>query len=323
MRDNKGQWYRQYAFLTAPSARSGNMKAEQVFVCLTPFDWDFSLNSQGSENGLVLQLQTLVFYEPPESCHLPRQPEMSGRLRMFTSDQFAAYLLDLPIKIDSELDAVEVNAFLMDFKDILPSRVLITGSDDSIPKLTATETFSPLDQPDGDGSDSNSDQDGGGDVPKDTAGEGVQPEVLDLLSLLESTESSEPKQKKSRMKSSSKKKDDANKTSEKDSTVKGRGDPILDDPCLKAFLSASDISALQSAREQCKSFDLDCHDWDHADAVGQESDDGAGDDDQIEEIETLEQPAETVATNRAAATASTSSSSSSSHQPSDPLLAFF
>lgn len=79
--------------------------------------------------GLILDLQVLQYVEPEGSCHLPQQPELAGRLRMFTADQFAAFLLDLPVQRDANLDAVQVSAHVLTFKDVLPRRVMILGTD--------------------------------------------------------------------------------------------------------------------------------------------------------------------------------------------------
>jgi hypothetical protein len=94
--------------------------------------------------GLILELETLAFHDNTGSSHFPSQPQMSGRLRMLTSDQFAAFLLDLPIQIDQQREVVEVVAYVMEFQDILPSRVILTGKVDDIPNLIATAEKSPF-----------------------------------------------------------------------------------------------------------------------------------------------------------------------------------
>eukprot|EP00435_Cladocopium_sp_Y103_P058349 s191_g20.t1 len=284
VRDSGGDVFRQYVFLTSPSATSGTHKPEQVFVSLEPVDWDMQLQTYSSDTlsvhaGMILELQTLEFMQPPESCHFPVQPEMSGRLRMWTSDQFAAYLLDLPIQVNSKRDPVEVTAYLMDYMDILPSRVVLTGKHENIPNLLANSNFSPLSNVDGEESDQDPDSDAGAGTEQDGNGNCEGNEEFDLLSLLEQSENSEPKPKRKKTKSS-----DKSKTESAESGSKDSGDIILDGPCLQTFLSSDDIAALKLARDHCMTMDVDVYDW-----GGGLHGDSEGDEDEIDCVETLEE----------------------------------
>ena len=286
VRDNMGETFRQYAFLTAPSARSGNHKEDQVFVCLQPVDWDFDIHqaSETSSAGLILEIQSLPFIQPPIYCRFPPQPEMSGRLRMFTGDQFAAFLLDLPIGVDSQRDPVEVTASLMNFKDILPSRIVITGVDDNITGIIANAEYSPLSNPDQNDADDGSDsgQEDGDTQGQDNLG-------FDLLCMLEEqcgdegTLGSRPKRPRKTKTKTSSKSEPAPDTSDK-----GCGDPLLDDPCLRTFLSADDIEALRLARSQCENQqDIGLQDM-FGDFFAPSFDVGESDGEEIEHIEGTE-----------------------------------
>ena len=282
VKDNKGGVYRQYAFITAPSSKSGVHKAEQVFVCLQPVGWDFEI-AHGSRNasmaGIVLDLETLPFIDTHGSNHFPEQPELSGRLRMFTSDQFAAFLLDLPVKVDPSLDSVQVTTFLMEYKDVLPRRVVITGVDDSLTDLIATSysapTLSDDNDPDAEGDDSG------------TGGDGQTEDVFDLLSLLESScTEPEAKRQKRVQKGGKRKTNEKADAPDASSTEVQVGDPVLDDPCLAAFLSPDDFEALKAARDIClKSTSLaDPQAWDPSD-LHFSSDES---DDEVAEASTIE-----------------------------------
>ena len=249
--DSSGENFRQYAFLTAPSARSGTHQAQQVFVLLGPVDWDLSVYEKGTSElaGLVLELQTLAYVSPMGSSHLPLQPELAGRLRMFTSDQFAAYLLDLPVRVDSSLDAVQVRAQLIYFQDILPRRVMVTGVGSTGCEMVATAESAPgndgEEEPE---SDNGGDGDGDGDhCHTDALNDDAAPST-DLLSMLElelGVESAPKKRRKQR-------------TTKKEEKIEPErtGDSILDDPCLQTFLSKDDLESLRSVRDLCKAHDL-------------------------------------------------------------------
>lgn len=283
VRDSGGDVFRQCTFLTSPSAQSGTHKPEQVFVSLVPVDWDMDCEGSylgAAHAGMILEFQTLAFVDPPASCHFPIQPEMSGRLRMWTSDQFAAYLLDLPIQANSNRDPVEVKAYLMEFLDILPSRVMLTGKIDNIPNLLANPNISPLSNPDREESDQDSDDAGGPAQDEDGMGQGNA--ECDLLLLLEQSDNNDSKPKRKKTKPS-----DKSTKESTESSSKGYGDVILDDPCLRTFLSPDDIMALQVAREHCVTMNVDVNDW-SSDLRGDfgESD---GDEDEIELVEPIDE----------------------------------
>lgn len=277
--DTEGGVYRQYAFISGCSARSGTHQPVQVFACLEPVDWDNDVfnHSDSSFAGLILDLQTLAYIEPEGSDHFPRQPEPAGRLRMFTSDQFAAFLLDLPVLVDPRLDASQVTAHLMIYEDVLPRRVKILGTDDTITGMIATPECAPAIERQ--------------DVQPD-AGTGMEtqtnePDPFDLLALLEDVGASCEQQPKRRKGQSREKQNrDQNSYSHGDDSpgdVKPVGDPILDDPCLNAFLTPEAIAALRHARGQCEvSKSTDVQDWVQGDICSDESESD------FEEVETVE-----------------------------------
>ncbi len=290
VRDTCGDDYRQYAFLTAPSSRSGTHPAQQVFVCLEPVDWDLGIYDQGTSEfaGLVLQLQTLLYVKPDGSLHLPLQPELSGRLRMFTSDQFAAYLLDLPVRVDPARDSTMVSAHVMHFQDILPSRVVITGVASSGLEMTATFDSAPGDSPDPDDRGEDDTVLNHGD-PIDHAEE----THFDLLSMLEQQHvcSEDTKKRKGNNSSGSKKSAKWEAVSFLDEpTSVVTGNPVLDDPCLQSFVSSESLHALRSAYDICKGHEstANASNWARFDE-GVASDDPCAD---IEDSETFQDAAE-------------------------------
>eukprot|EP00435_Cladocopium_sp_Y103_P028137 s2217_g7.t1 len=259
--DTEGGVYRQYAFITGCSARSGTHQPVQVFACLEPVDWDYQLFDQLDSPfaGLILDLQTLPYVEPEGSDHFPRQPEVAGRLRMFTSDQFAAFLLDLPVLVDPRLDSCQVTAHLMTYEDILPRRVKVLGVDDAITGMIATHDSAPAVERDVQPSDTGMDDEAN-----------TEPDPFDLLALLEKANdggSCEQKSKR-RKRQNTEAQNRANNAStdcysvETPNDVKPGGDPILDDPCLQTFLTPEAIAALRHARGQCEaSKSEDVQDW--------------------------------------------------------------
>ncbi len=118
----------EFAFITAASSQSGTHRPEQVFCCLDPvaISRDVIINGGFRFEGLTLALSTLMHVQPSEHEYFKAQPVQSGRLRMYTSDLFAAHLLDLPIKEDPQLDAVHVVVHHLDFIDVSPSAVFAT-----------------------------------------------------------------------------------------------------------------------------------------------------------------------------------------------------
>lgn len=266
VRDTCGDDYRQYAFLTAPSSRSGTHPAQQVFVCLEPVDWDLGIYDQGTSEfaGLVLQLQTLLYVKPEGSFHLPLQPEPAGRLRMFTSDQFAAHLLDLPVRVDPARDSTMVSAHVMHFQDILPSRVVITGVSSSGLEMTATFDSAPGDSPDPD--------DGGEDTGLNHGDQidDAEETHFDLLSVLEQQHAcsedtpATKKRKGNNISSCSKKSAKRKEVSFLDEPAAVvTGNPVLDDPCLQSFVSSESLHALRSAYDICEGHDTtaDVSNW--------------------------------------------------------------
>ena len=290
--DGKGNTYRKYAFITAASARSGTNKPSQVFVCLEPTDWNLEVYEQSVNlpfAGLIMDLQTLPYVEPQGSMRFPVQPCREGRLRMFTADQFAAFLLDLPVVYDPALEAVQVTAHLMHFRDILPRRIMVIGYDENLPDMIATPESAPAVAGD------NSDSDGsGGAASQHDQGNGGQEhdETFDLLSFLQGSETCETNPRPKRRKTTNKNQtaqhfsvhSNSNATDPTDDSSKTVGDPILDDPCLRTFLSPQDIAALREARDVCNGKALEVHDWLGGDMMS--SGESEGD---IEDVQTLDE----------------------------------
>lgn len=287
--DSVGEVFQQYAFLTAASAQSGTHRPQQVFVCLEQVDWDFDYCSGIEEDdsasaGLVLDLQALPFIQPQGSTLFPPQPELAGRLRMFTSDQFAAFLLDLPVSVDAGRDSKEVKADIMHFKDILPRRVMITGVNNDITGLIATPESAPVI----------------GNEPQNREPDqhpAQEPEpVFDLMSMLDTSNTrGEPPSKRRRNQTSSKNKPaatDVNMESIPESVDTQYGDPILDDPCLKTFLSPQDLSHLKAARDECVAIGKlsDLQSWDHTDLQCSSGESG----DELEDVTAPDNTSQTV-----------------------------
>lgn len=250
VQDSSQEDFRLYAFLTAPSARSGTHQAQQVFVLLHPVDWDFSVVEEGTSElaGLILELQTLTYVKPIGPSHLPVQPEPTGRLRMFTSDQFAAYLLDLPIRVDSSRNAVQVSAQLICYQDILPGRVMVTGVQSSGLEMVATAESAPgqddEEEPGSDSGGGDGDDDGGGHRGSLNDDDAAATPSIDLLSMLESQFVGEAAPKKPKRERKPKE--------QAESQPERSGDAILDDPCLQTFLSKDDLKSLRSVHDLCK-----------------------------------------------------------------------
>lgn len=288
--DSVGDVFQQYSFLTAASSQSGIHRPQQVFVCLVPVDWDFDLchgiEDDSTSVGLVLDLQTLSFIQPQGSNLFPPQPELAGRLRMFTSDQFAAFLLDLPVSVDAGRAPKDVKADIMHFKDILPRRVVITGVNTDITGLIATPESAPVIgnrngpvEPE----------------PNQSPAQGPEP-VFDLMSMLETSNiGHEPPSKRRRNQTSSKSRlaaSNVNMESTSDSVDAQHGDPILDDPCLQTFLSPQDLSDLKAARDECVATGRlsDLQDWDQTDLKCSSGESG----DELEDVTADDNTSKTV-----------------------------
>ncbi len=245
--DSRGQSIVTFAFMTSPSGQSGIHKPEQVFVLLHVASREEGCGD-GQFSGLMLELSTSAYVPPSGSTYLPTQPEKFGALKMFTTDGFVDYLLNVPTLRDPACHAERVDVCLLRFEDFLPSVVKVIGVDDDMGVLVAThlglhidgeEVDDPLDDQQFDGpgpcpalddlEEKNHDHSGG----------------VDLLSLLES-ETPSPCRKKPRRKQ--KEKAQGNLDEEQES---GKKFSLLDDPSLGAFLDPKDIEALREAENLC------------------------------------------------------------------------
>lgn len=288
VRDNLGDERWEFAFLTAPSAQAGHHKPEQVFVCLHKVGWqldDMNVHSNPSRfYGLILQLSTLNFVQPERSVYLPStQPLKIGRLRMFTSDSFAAHLLDLPILANETLDAVDVSAVLLRYEDILLGRVRVVGeeSEDAHWFATPESTTFPEDTIDDHDDGNDEGQPNVEDIPQD----------MDLMALLDDTSKKARPTKRARTGEAGKKPQSKSGPALEHADHKGEatsshGDAILDDPLLNTFLEEDDIKALRRARDLCKNSE-ECFASEMAECFGETND---SEDDIVEVMQATDVP---------------------------------
>ena len=117
--------------MTAVSAQAGSHSADQVFVAC-----DIVGRTESSEAspfiGLLLELSTESLVVPSATRYFPQMSDQVGRLRMYTADMYAAYLLGLSESLDNDNHAVNVVIQLLTFEeDLYPKRLRITGVEDS------------------------------------------------------------------------------------------------------------------------------------------------------------------------------------------------
>ena len=192
MLDSSGKITVQFAFLTAASAQSGTHRPEQVF-CLLHVRSRAPNCGPGAFSGLTLELSTSEYIAPTGSIYLPQQPEAFGSLKMFTSDEFAEYLLDMPTIADPACHAMKVHITVLAFEDFLPSVVKVTGNE-----LVSVGDFGSANV---DNADAVMDSEDQGPMPP-ISGD-VSVESMDLLSLLQ--DSVEPAPKRARKQTNRKK----------------------------------------------------------------------------------------------------------------------
>lgn len=247
----------QFAFMTAISAQSGTHKPEQVF-CLAHVASDEQLDTSGGDSftGLLLQLSTCEHVEPTGTIYLPRQPEKFGALKMFTTDSFVEYLLDMPTRTDPSREVSKVHISVLLFDDWLPSVVQIVGVDCSFGDFHSGDSaFAALADPthadvlvDDDhlmledvvGSSSS----GAGAAEAVSDGNPSEEVGVDLLSFLESETVVEEKPQKRR------KKNIENHKNDDVQNEKGTGS-LLDDPSLGTFLDSSQLAAFREIEQLC------------------------------------------------------------------------
>ena len=272
--DSGGLCYREFCFITAPSSQSGTNKPDQVFVCMDKHDETHT--DETGLFGLVLVFSTRPYVVPSGREFFRQQPLAVGPLRMYTCDEFAARVLDLPKLMNPQLEAVAVTAKFLQFEDILPGMIRVVGFRMQDVLLSATADGAVLGNADADDSDNKNldddDQQPSGAGPSDAFSDG-----FDLLGMLEAAADPPPKRQKQvhRRKEASKKSDDR---SLDESLETALGDLLLDDPCVQTFPSAEEIQAFRSARAVCVSASTSSNlcDW-RAQAVPEEASSESGD----------------------------------------------
>jgi hypothetical protein len=119
--------------MTAISAQSGTHRPEQVY-CLLHVASTGEVDPAATDPfaGLMLELSTSEHVEPTGTIYLPRQPGTFGPLKMYTTDLFVEYLLDMPSLTDPTLSVRKVHIRVQNFEDFLPSTVKVIGVEFSI-----------------------------------------------------------------------------------------------------------------------------------------------------------------------------------------------
>lgn len=243
--DSGGSSRIEFAFITALSAQSGTHKPDQVYVVTRVIERG-PIEELVRFRGVVLELATLQHFNSPHE-YLPKQPHAVGRLQQYSSDRYAAHLLDLPGLAQEGLEPRMVAIHPLIYEDISPSRVRICGIDHGATDLVCTPESGP---------EGNSERTEGH-LPEhqqeqhpSNVHQAAIPDVgIDFLEQLEEVQPPPKKAKKSTAKPHVHQGDPI---SESDSTDVTKGDSILDDPALRAFLSEDDISALLQAQDICK-----------------------------------------------------------------------
>ena len=312
--DSHGRTSVAIAFLTAASAQAGSHKPDQVFVCCDILGRQGPLEEDPFK-GLLLELSLEEYFQPSATAYFPHMQTQSGRLRMYTADQFARHLLDLgesEVFGDENSRAASVVIKLLTFQeDLYPKNLLVTGMED-----VEFSTAEPADVVE---LESEREPGPGNNVVHPLNGsDGGEIDFTDLLMSYGNSEfssgksatcSDHPPRKKARTKP----------VPEVDSS--GGGDALdevkpppesslLDDPALAAFVDASDIADLQNAVKLCKEVDKssDLNEWrlDRETSFSDAESDG--------DAEVCDEPAEAVEATASSSTASSSSKPSSRNQ---------
>lgn len=247
--------------MTAISARSGNHKPEQVYCLLHVLSTE-EVDPSVEFVGLVLELSTKDYIDPTGTIYLPCQPEKCGQLKMFTTDSFVEYLLDIPSKEDPAIQVVNFRLSVLNFEDFLPSIVKVVGTEFALGEFTwdngqlVPSTDQNLcgdhicDGEDAVGLSSASNADTlCAQTAGDTMDQGNRTMDLDLLSILESDCGvSEPPPKRPRKRKEQSKADTVEKKPEIEPSASSS---LLDDPSLGSFLDDSDIAAFKHVESLC------------------------------------------------------------------------
>lgn len=266
--------------------------------------------------GLLLELSTEDFFEPSGTVYFPNMQAQSGRLRMYTADQFAHHLLDLgeSESVGNENSrAVSVVIKLLTFEeDLFPKNLLVTGMEDtdfSTAEPTDIAELNPESKEPGPGDDivhPLNDSDVG------------EIDFTELLMSYGNTEfssgklascSDHPPRKKARTKPAP----EVDSSGVGDALEEVKPPPessLLDDPALAAFVDARDIADLQNAVNLCKEVDKSSDLNERR--SGFETNFSDAESDGIAEV--FDEPAESVEVTASSSTASSSSKPSSHNQ---------
>ena len=283
--NDKRQRMTSFAFLTAPSYRSGVRKADQVFVEAGPVDVADArrlhpgVTGEDRFTGLVLQLRTLPFHEmkkhwlPPQQQQQRGHPLAVGRLVMFMADEYAKDLLDMDGAADSDRSVSAVVITKLTYEDLWPCRVRISGVDRGMQPLVVQASTGLSGRMEGDAAVGDADVEEAGDVsdpePAIDVGHELETDDVDLLALL--SQGGLPAQSRPRRPARSARVPQA---SEEDTEV---AEDLLADPEVRAMLGSHELESLRAALKVCQAAALRLE-------IPQTSA-GAGSDDDESEIE--------------------------------------
>ena len=158
---------REYAWLTAASARSGVHKPDQVFAFADEAGREEPI-SEGADrfSGILLDLRPLAYVQCCQEYLPPSNASAAvGRLDMLSSDAFAYHLLS--VFDEAGLTPYQVVINELDFHDQTPRRVCVKGCSDFQRILVSASRAvqgAAGDDADGEGNDGN-DDDGPASVP--------------------------------------------------------------------------------------------------------------------------------------------------------------
>ena len=263
--DSAGTCRVEFAMISGVSAQSGVNKPDQVFSCMSLVQKEAP--SHGCRfSGWILELSTLPEVPISAKQFLLQSAGGFGRLRQYNADSFAAHLLDIPVLVDSKLDAVRLTAHFVEYEDLTPARVKVQCLETPDQGLVATTACEFGHDESGRGSEPIADIDRSGNsagsktthsanAAKASGSSGRQAPSGDLLDLLADavTDDMPPKKRKTAKVSADKKISSPMiwESEEVDGANSKRVD-ILDDASLQTFLSEQEISALKEARNICQ-----------------------------------------------------------------------
>lgn len=245
--DDSGVARYEFAFVTSLSSQSGIHKPDQVYVAARVVEETVSEPTELFE-GLILELSTLEF-SPNQCDYLPQQPAQVGPLRQYSSDLYAARLLDLPGLYREGLKPVSVSLHSLRYEDISPSRVKVLGVHDDFSMVCSSASIEAFDLS-ANQADPEPDQlQHDGDQPLDVDG-GPH---CDFLAMLEDKKPANSARKRRR--TTKQFPSDNPEETAKEDNVSSEGPEtgsILDDPCIRTFLGGEDVLALFQAFDLCR-----------------------------------------------------------------------